>query len=268
MKKRVLMSMAVLVSMIGPTLAHAQTRSGFEVGAETFAYNYRESFEGDSVKDDGRFLGFDAAYTRRFDNALFVRGELALAFGSVDYTADGGQTRLDDVEQATGRLELHLGRDFAMPHGASISPFIGLGSRALIDESGGKQASDGSEGYDRTISYAYVPVGAAATFALRGNATLTLAGQYNWFVRGHSESLLSDVDSELPDVNVRLNDGLGYELSAMVNLPVGSRRLSVGPFIRRWNTDQSESFAVDDEFEFFEPESRTTETGIRLSFAF
>jgi hypothetical protein len=268
MKKSVMTLAAAVCAAMVVTAAEAQTRPGFEVGAEVLDYGNRERFEGETVaKDDGRFIGFTVGYTKKF-GATFLRGRMSVDLGSVDYRSDDGETRLDDVSQGIGQLEVHIGRDFTVRSGATITPFAGLASRYLTDESGGEETENGFLGYDREVRYRYVPLGVAAAFPLRRRAMLTVSGQYNWLVGGNVESHFSEIDPEFPDVSVDLNDGSGYELSAMLAVPIGRHRLSFGPFVRSWKIDQSETFVLDEELELFEPDNRTREVGVRVTFAF
>jgi len=99
-----------------------------------------------------------------------------------------------------------------------------------------------------------------------------VAVQYNLVVRGEVRSKLSGVDPALPDITVDLADGDGFELSAMLAVPIGRRALGVGPFVRRWQIDRSKTFTLVDPqgsgeaVEFFEPRNATTEFGVRLVF--
>lgn len=256
--------------------AAAQTRGGFEIGTEVFDYSYREHVDGETiVYDDGAFVGVDLNYVETIGGGLFLRSKLSAAVGSVDYRSPSttGDERLDNVTQSVGQLELHLGMDVPIGRGATVSPFTGLASRALIDESGGRLTASGQSGYDREIGYAYIPLGATLRLASGRNAFMFHA-QYNIVLDGNSESKFSDLDPAFPDVNVNLNGGHGFELGAAYQVPIGRHALSFGTYLRRWDLKRSESFDVanpDDPsevIEFFEPANRTTELGLRLLFAF
>ena len=272
MKKSGLILLASAAAFM-PSGAAAQTRPGFEVGAELFDYDYNERFEGETVaRDDGKFGGITFGYVETIGGGSFLRAKLSVDFGSVDYSSDDGE--IEDVSQDIGQLEFHFGHDFRIGERASLTPFVGLGSRVLEDHSGGEETEFGLLGYDREISYAYVPVGLAATFRVGGSASLALSAQYNWVVGGEAKSDFSGIDPEFPDVKVDLQEGHGFEASAMVSLPIGRSAIGFGPFVRSWRIRQSESFVLTDpegsgeSIELFEPATRTTEAGVRLSFAF
>jgi hypothetical protein len=259
-----------------PAAAQAQTRGGFEAGVEVFDYGYRERVDGETVVlDDGQFAGFRLGYVETLGSGLFLRGRLSAAAGSVDYRAPdpAGDDRIENVDQAVGQLELHVGIDLPVGGGATLSPFTGIASRALIDESGGETSSGGLAGYDREISYAYLPVGIGARIPA-GKGAVMLSAQYDLVLTGTSKSKLSRVDPDIADLKLDIGGGHGFEASIAYQMPVGKHALSFGPFVRHWKLDRSEAFTIvnpedpGEEIEFFEPRSRTTELGFRLSFAF
>jgi Autotransporter beta-domain len=266
--------LATVACLMIATGAVAETRPGFEAGVETYDYAYSETYENDVIlRDDGRFLALHVGYTKVWQGGTFFRARLGVGSGSVDYTADGGDTRLDDISQTIGDLQLHLGRDFTLGNGVTLSPFVGLGSRHLSDESGGLETSNGFGGYDREVGYVSMPFGISAQFATGARASVIVSAQYNWLVGGTAESFFSREDPEFPDVKVDLEDGSGFELSAMLATPIGTRRLSVGPYLRQWNIEESNTFTIEDReageaIVFFEPDNRTREVGLRLTFSF
>jgi hypothetical protein len=251
--------------------AQTQTRRGFEIGAEVSDYSYRERFEGETVaSDDGTFPGITASFVAGLGNGYLFRTRLSAHFGSVDYSSEDGD--IEDIDQSIVQLEFQVGRDFPLGKNATITPFIGLGSRLLTDHSGGRETESGFLGYDREVSYAFVPVGAAVTTRLGASNTLTFSAQYNWVVGGDAESKFSEIDPEFPNVKLEIPGGHGLEASAILGVPVGRTELRFGPFVRHWNIDQSESQIFDDEeggqIELLEPKNKTTELGLRLSLAF
>jgi hypothetical protein len=255
--------------------AQAQTRPGFEAGLEAFQIGYKEFDEGDLfIREEGSMLGIHLSYVQPIAGGLFGRVRLSGAAGSVDYDPLD-EPVVKDIDQSSGRVELHLGYDFMLKGGTSITPFAGYGARLFEDESGGIETESGLVGFDREITYRYIPVGLSASIPAGGRKRINLSAQYNHVIGGEVNNLFSRIEPDAPDVELDLNGGHGLEASAMLSLPVGRRKaINVGPFIRRWELDQSDSFTIvnpddpDEAILLFEPENRTTEIGVRLSFSF
>lgn len=170
---------------------------------------------------------------------------------------------------------MNFGRDFEAGGGVVVTPFTGINGRLLRDQGTGVETDLGFLGYDRYIFYLYAPLGATAGIPLAGRTRLNLTGQFSLLIAGDVTSKFSTVDPDVPDVDLELNRGRGFEGSAMVALPVGGRTaLNVGPFVRKWSIAQSESkiFVNPDDptegLEIFEPKSRTAEFGLKLSVSF
>lgn len=272
MKYALLAMLGAGCAMSGASSAEAQTAPGFSADLEVFDYSYREAIDEGTVKDDGAFIGLGIGYVETIGSGLFLRARLHVAFGSIDYSAPGeaGRSRLDNVPQQLGQLELHVGADVPAG-GAVISPFVGLASRYLNDESGGRTTSDGMFGYDREIGFGYVPAGIAVRLPVSTHAQLALSAQYNLVVRGTATSKLSGIDARLTDLELQFSDGEGLEASAAVELPLGRTRISIGPFVRHWAIGRSQSEVLADPdgsgemFEFYEPDNTTTEFGLRVA---
>jgi hypothetical protein len=159
--------------------------------------------------------------------------------------------------------------------GTSITPFAGYGARLYEDESGGLETEGGLLGFDREITYRYLPIGLASSIPVGGRKRLHLSAQYNHLIGGEVNNRFSRLDPDAPDVELDFNGGNGLEASAMLSLPVGRRHaINVGPFVRRWDLDDSDSFIItnpddpSEAIELLEPANRTTEIGVRVSFSF
>lgn len=247
----------------------AETRGGFTLGVEAFDYAYRERQDGATiVRDDGVFGGVALDYIETIGSAAFLRARIRSSWGSVDYRAD--EDRIEGVNQDIAQVEFHLGRDISIGR-ATLTPFAGLGGRLLVDNSGGKLSTGGKAGYDREVSYTYVPIGAGLSAPLGKGWRLQTSAQINLLFGGDVRSEFSDVDPELPNVRLDLNGGLGLEASTALAVSLGRREIAFGPFVRHWRLRTSNERVLTDEdgsIAIFEPRNRTTELGVRLSFAF
>jgi len=208
------------------------------------------------------------SYVETIGATTFLRGTYEFGAGEIDYRSDDG-ARIDNVKQGVGQLELHIGKDFRFDD-VTLTVFTGIGARALIDGSGGRQASNEAFGYDREIGYAFVPLGLAANLPA-GRTRLLLSAQLNPVFGGKADSKLSDVDSELPDLELDLRGGQGFELSGIAAFPLGEREIRFGSVLRHWRLERSRSQTFtgpEGSVTLFEPASRTTELSMRLGLAF
>ena len=261
-------AIATLSALGAAVPAQAQSRPGWDVSAEVFHYAYREPLEAEDVKDDGLMIGGAFGYTHVRGSWIGkVRGSVAA--GAVDYRL--GTETIDDVSQAIAQLELNVGRDFRTERGSALTPFIGLGARALSDSSGGKTTSEGSEGYDRRVTYQYVTAGAALNTPIRDGRSYTLSGQYNWLSGGSSKAYFSDLDPEAPNLEMDFTDGYGVEAYATINIQRGGGLVSAGPYLRYWNIDQSRSLVFTEgaeSIEIYEPANSSWQLGLRATYNF
>jgi hypothetical protein len=257
------------------TPALGQTRPGFEAGLELYRIGYKEFVSGDLfIRQDGGMVGINLSYVQPVAGGLFGRALLSGAAGSVDYDPLD-EPVIQNIPQSSGRVELHLGYDFMLKGGTSITPFAGYGARLYEDESGGLETEGGLLGFDREITYRYLPIGLASSIPVGGRKRLHLSAQYNHLIGGEVNNRFSRLDPDAPDVELDFNGGNGLEASAMLSLPVGRRHaINVGPFVRRWDLDDSDSFIItnpddpSEAIELLEPANRTTEIGVRVSFSF
>jgi hypothetical protein len=153
----------------------------------------------------------------------------------------------------------------------TLTPFVGLGARGHGDSSGGLTTDTGLSGYDRYLFYAYAPLGLAADVRTGPGTSLTVSGQYNLFLGGDSLSEFSQLEPGAPDLELELEDGSGWALAAAFNWSTARGSVSVGPFLRVWDIDQSRSAILQEgglSIAFFEPPSRTTEAGLKLAYRF
>ena len=108
---------------------------------------------------------------------------LEYSFGNVDYSSAGTGTMKKQYYKS--RLEYYLSTSSKV--GANdLLPYIGLGYRDLLDDSGFKTSSTNHLGYDRLSKYYYVPIGAIWYIS----DSLSLKSQYNYFLEGKQISFL------------------------------------------------------------------------------
>ena len=180
-----------------------------------------------------------------------------VTYGVVDYSSAGTGTMEKDYYK--GRLEglftYNLG---------PVKPFIGLGYRALYDDSGGKTTSTGHVGYDRLSQYVYIPIG--GIFQL--GSGFSFKGQFNYLAYGQQTSYFSTFSPLCSDLENEQTGGFGFDAAANFKI---TDRTSIYAFYRYWDIDDSNpnTFVCGNFVGVgLEPQNVTNEAGIGVAFKF
>lgn len=259
---------ATISLLATPFSVQAQSLPGWDIGAEIFHYQYREPEQGVNVKDRGVLFGASLGYTH-VQGPWMARLRGSAALGTIDYSSANAKAK--DVIQKIGQLEFHVGRDFEVLGGSTLTPFIGAGVRELIDEIGGKEF-EGLKGYDRRVRYDYSIAGFDLSTAASFDRNFTVSMQYAQLMGGSSKAYFAKEDPEVPNINLKFKDGgYGVDASAMINFRDTSGIFSIGPFLRYWDIKQSAPLVFIEEegkVTFWEPANSTWKVGLRSSYKF
>ena len=147
---------------------HSTLTQSAELTLDITSYTYREVDPNDNffMEDKSapflyslglRNWGDDTATSNTKSTNFSFLYTLEYSFGNVDYSSAGTGTMKKQYYK--GRLEYYLSTSSRV--GANdLLPYIGLGYRDLLDDSGFKTSSTNHLGYDRLSKYYYVPIGA------------------------------------------------------------------------------------------------------------
>lgn len=255
-------------------MAHAEgvtvkTKGGNEFGISVSSYSYEESSLGVSIKGDK--FGIAHVGTLVLENVWFIKEDVLLVNGSVDYSGSGFQTGVPDwYVEARGVI----GRDIQVGS-VTYSPYAGFGYRHLFNDLRG-YSSSGAIGYRRESNYVYIPVGVIHRFLLQDSAVLATTLEFDHLMNGRQESKLSDLVghsgySSAVDVRNTQRSGFGFRADVMYEVD----GLAFGPFLTIWRISQSDSIVKPivqnggtSWYYFSEPENRTTEFGLRMRYRF
>lgn len=254
-------------------IARAQTEPGFALAPEAGWYSYQES----GVRLTGPLAGVRGSWTSD-TKPVFARIEAIGDAAFLDYnsTLSGSASGIWDLK---GELRALGGTDVPLGH-AVLTPYAGLGYRALYDLEGGAMTNMGAVGYNRLSQYLYIPLGLTLGFRV-GNWKISPTVEGDYFVEGWQTSYLTDVPcgcgttSGTFDSNITDRQHQGYGLRGEIDFettgPWG-RPISIGPFIRYWEIGQSDFASAFSNGRFvgiaFEPSNHTIEGGVNLSFKF
>jgi hypothetical protein len=245
------------------------TRSGNEIGVTISNYNYRES--NDSVNLSGILYGLEYERTQAFDD-FFVMGNFVYKKGSFSYISQssGSLSNLNNYYYEARGL---IGKDFSWNSG-NLSPYSGLGYRYLYDDNRGTSTT-GALGYQREISYIYIPVGTIFR-SFFNEAILETRVEYDYLIKGKVNTHLSDLVgfnsiTASSDVVNNQTSGWGVRISTAYQ----EKNWALTPYLNYWfiqNSDIANTSKIQgglgSSAGVFEPTNRTVELGLKGSYKF
>jgi len=237
------------------------TRPGLELGVQGARYEYKEP---DVAKLSGNRLGLVAGYTWADESGLFGKLDFRESYGRLKYEGSG---TIDKVPDMILELRALAGLDW-VGSSVSLSPYLGLGYRYLIDNPTG-YSSTGAVGYRRYSNYLYAPAGLTARLHIGGGWVLAPTIEADVFLYGTQVSKLSDADLGLPDVTNRQSKGRGHRASLFVEK--GS--WAFGAWTQYWHIEDSDSVCITPVvagtcLAAREPVNYTRESGLELRYRF
>jgi hypothetical protein len=188
------------------------------------------------MSSTGGKMGLDLRATKAWQNALFIRGELRYAFGTVDYNGSGNASGEPDwYIEARGLV----GKDWAIGD-ALLSPYTGFGYRYLLNDARGISCVGSTcyFGYRRESNYFYWPIGIVLSGALNDQARWVSTVEYDQLLAGKQISRLSDggAAAGYSDVTNNQSSGYGLKLSVMYQ----RNNWAIGPYAHYWNIGESD----------------------------
>lgn len=273
-RKGFFITICVLLSTaISNSEIYGEQTHSFEVGAEISSFEYEEA---GIMEDEGVLYGLTGSYTyrgplfkQRLEKAM-LGAEARIAAGEVDYTSTNTGS-MDDIDDMLFEVRGVAGYDFQVCSSTILIPYIGLGYRYLNDDSAGKVTTTGHFGYERESNYLYAPIGIKTDTPFKNNWSLELTAEYDIFLWGKQKSLLSEVSSAYPDVEVDQEGGYGLQGAIKISKSTPQLTYVFEPFIRYWDIDESEravfpvgSFIVT----AWEPKNESTEIGVKFAIEF
>ena len=235
------------------------TRRGFEVGGQIAHYHYEEPGVMNLI---GPRIGAVGSFTFAKVGLLF-RAEVRGSYGRLKYQGSGTQ---DNVPDSIFETRFLVSKDFPVGDRIALSPYGGLGYRALYNDLRGYTQSGGITyaGYRRYSKYAYAPAGLTGRIALRDRWVLAPTVEYDLFIRGRQDTMLSDVGGCNRDVTNTQTHGYGYRAAFMVE----NSRWAFGPWLHGWSIGDSDLQPAGCGQLGREPKNWTREAGIEVRYRF
>lgn len=229
-------------------------RTSITVEGQLSGYRYEEPGLMSLV---GQKLGVEGRITTLQNDNNFVRAEVRLAGGTVDYdSVETGSDAGEPDRLFEGRVL--AGHTFAGE--TDFSWFLGVGYRYLINDSSGRITTTGAYGYRRESNYIYVPLGFEVRKPLSGDAALSFEIEYDRLLAGVQKSYLDPAISNQQRSGQGFRGGVNYHFA---------KSWSIGAFANVWRIADSEDVPCTingRNTRCYEPENRTREVGLRVRY--
>jgi|GEM_PF-3558395 len=246
-KKNLVTLLSYGVLFFSSSAAHSLSKPWFEFSADLQRKVYTEP---DVMNEKGLLSGFGLEAGTQLGNLVSVSAKAEFYFGSLHYTGstfDGDPIQTDTKDQIRKyHAKIYLGQE-------NFQFITGYSQRFW--------SNDLVISYLRETTYHYIPF----VFQYRTNKWKMSAG-YNYFLKGLNKSYLSEVDPNRSDVQLKQNDGVGYELHASTKInSAANTDIWLHLSYEYWNIKDSEvvSDGVDD---LVEPANNTHVYALGLSF--
>ena len=229
----------------------------------TLNYRYREHETWDDITRDSLFLNFFRLNGR-------------FAYGELDYTSTS-TGKDDNIPNYVVELRGLLGCDLPELYQTRATPYIGLGYRYLLDDSGGRLTTTNNWSYDRESQYVYIPLGVETSTALDPHWSIEAMIEYDLFLWGLQKSHLGDggqynpLYAGYPVVENKQEKGFGFRGGVKAVYQHDRLDFVVEPFVRLWSIGNSKTKTITYNGEttsWIEPKNKTTEFGCKFGLRF
>ncbi len=261
MKKVFLIPVCILFFSTAALSAEPSATHNWELAPEISSYTYKEP---GIMKDSGILYGITGAYTYRKNFMLRLEGRYD--WGQVDYTSTSSG-EISNIDYYILELRGLAGYDFKINNATTITPYIGLGYRYLLDDSTGRISTTGAYGYKRESNYYYSPVGLFTMTVLGGGWSLGLNAEYDIFWKGKQKSHLGEVPGYY-DIENDQNHGYGARGSVTFQKKLTNADLFIEPYIIYWHISASDVTRDPAGRGWYEPDNNTTQYGAKVGLKF
>jgi hypothetical protein len=266
MTKLLVSTICFISIMTGIAFAEPSQRHTLDVAPEISHITYKEP---GVMQQEGTMYGITFSYAYRHN--VMVRAEGRIGRGQVDYESYNTGT-LQNIDDYVGEIRASVGYNFPVSRTTTVTPYIGIGYRLLVNDMAGMISSTGHSGYRRESRYQYSPIGVETITSLGNGWSLGATTEYKHFWKGEQTSYLSGVDPLFNDLVNKQRHGYGIRGSVKLQKKTEMLDFAIEPFVRYWHIQRSENadltYSGDIISYGYEPRNHSTEFGVRLAVMF
>ena len=231
-----------------------------------YQVEHLEYEESGLMEEVGWLQGVAGSFETRLGDKAMLQLAAEAVTGGLDYDGhySDGSPATTDTDDFIFEGRALLGWDFRVHPQVGLTPYSGLGWRYWNDQ------IRGTGGYEREITYWYLPLGLQAT-ALSGDGAWRLGAkaEYDRLLYGHVSSHLGDAVAGWDTVENDQRGGWGLRASVSAERTIGSDwSLVVEPFFGYWDIEKSEESDLTTGGRVigraWEPANTSTTWGLRL----
>lgn len=232
--------------------------SQIQLGINTSSITYTEPM---IMREESSMTGVTGRYSY-FYHGSFRALEVHYSAGFVDYQGSG---TIENIPDSMLEIRGLFGGKAAINLAYETFFYIGIGYRNLNDDGADRISTTSAVFYERDQTYIYVPIGLEVV-SKRRHRPWGLSGriEYDFFLSGTNHSYLGEV-SGYEDITLHQRSGYGYRLSLGLTRHFQNASISIEPFYRYWNIDDSLVTYDSSNRGWIEPYNHSKELGVSLS---
>ncbi|MEE9542914.1 MAG: hypothetical protein V3V95_03940 [Thermodesulfobacteriota bacterium] len=224
--------------------------------------SYIKYVEPGVMDEEGFMFGVGATYT--YHNSVMFKSEARFGFGLVHYDGTGTKDNYDYMVE----LRNLFGYDF-IARKTTVTPFIGVGYRYLVDDFRGTTSTD-AWGYIRESNYYYSPIGIEALTNMNALWSVALLLEYDYFWQGTQKSHFSDGGTGWGDISNDQEDGYGVRGSIKLHKKGAGVNYEIESYYIYWDIEDSNYVLVPGSWGTYgyEPANYSQEYGVSITVQF
>ena len=249
----------------------------FTVGIAREHYQYSEATatQKHAMHFKGMMSAIEGSYQMTWKDSVFIRPELRVAYGKVDYEEwRGDETRMR-TPSAVVEPRLLIGVPWKATDKLTLSPYTGISHRYKWDNDSNIQDKAGYFGAKRRNYSWYIPVGVRMRYDLNPLWSLQLSTEYDFFLSGRQYKG-GEKKRRIPAKKFKQTQGKGLRGEFLVGRQFEKIAVSAGFYAYYLKVKKTDKYPYTVRLSAnrrirgapYEPKNVTTEIGLKFNIHF